>query len=50
MGPRQGRYVSFDPFYVKGPAYGGLVGESEPRDDTSGTQTPRAEYNFPTGR
>jgi len=26
VGPRQGRYVSFDPFYVKGPAYGGLVG------------------------
>lgn len=29
MGPRQGRYVSFDPFYVKGPAYGGLVGDVE---------------------
>ncbi len=26
VGPRQGRYVSFEPFYVKGPAYGGLVG------------------------
>jgi CubicO group peptidase (beta-lactamase class C family) len=26
VGPRQGRYVTFDPFYVKGPAYGGLVG------------------------
>ena len=26
VGPRQGRYVSFNPFYVKGPAYGGLVG------------------------
>jgi len=29
VGPRQGRYVSFDPFYVKGPAYGGLVGGVE---------------------
>ena len=29
VGPRQGRYVSFDPFYVKGPAYGGLVGNAE---------------------
>ena len=26
VGPRQGRYVSFNPFYVKGAAYGGLVG------------------------
>jgi CubicO group peptidase (beta-lactamase class C family) len=26
VGPRQGRYVSFNPFYVKGSAYGGLVG------------------------
>jgi CubicO group peptidase (beta-lactamase class C family) len=26
VGLRQGRYVSFNPFYVKGPAYGGLVG------------------------
>jgi CubicO group peptidase (beta-lactamase class C family) len=26
VGPRQGRYVYFNPFYVKGPAYGGLVG------------------------
>jgi CubicO group peptidase (beta-lactamase class C family) len=26
VGPRRGRYVSFEPFYVKGPAYGGLVG------------------------
>jgi CubicO group peptidase (beta-lactamase class C family) len=26
VGPRQGRYVTFNPFYVKGPAYGGLVG------------------------
>lgn len=26
VGSRQGRYVTFDPFYVKGPAYGGLVG------------------------
>ena len=26
VGPRQGRYVAFRPFYVKGPAYGGLVG------------------------
>jgi CubicO group peptidase (beta-lactamase class C family) len=26
VGRRQGRYVSFNPFYVKGPAYGGLVG------------------------
>jgi CubicO group peptidase (beta-lactamase class C family) len=29
VGPRQGRYVSFCPFYVKGPAYGGLVGGVE---------------------
>jgi CubicO group peptidase (beta-lactamase class C family) len=26
VGPRQGRYVAFNPFYVNGPAYGGLVG------------------------
>ena len=26
---RQGRYAAFDPFYVKGPAYGGLVGVVE---------------------
>lgn len=26
VGPRQGRYVAFNPFYVKGPAYGGIVG------------------------
>ncbi len=26
VGPRYGRYASFNPFYVKGPAYGGLVG------------------------
>jgi CubicO group peptidase (beta-lactamase class C family) len=26
VGHRQGRYVAFNPFYVKGPAYGGLVG------------------------
>ena len=26
VGPRYGRYASFEPFYVKGPAYGGLVG------------------------
>ncbi len=26
VGSRQGRYVAFNPFYVKGPAYGGLVG------------------------
>ena len=29
VGPRQGGYVSFEPFYVKGPAYGGLVGAVE---------------------
>jgi CubicO group peptidase (beta-lactamase class C family) len=29
VGPRQERYVSFRPFYVKGPAYGGLVGGVE---------------------
>src|SRR5215211_765029 len=29
VGPRQGRYVTFNPFYVKGPAYGGLVGGVE---------------------
>ena len=27
VGRRQGRYVAFKPFYVKGPAYGGLVGD-----------------------
>ena len=26
VGPRQGRYVMFNPFYVNGAAYGGLVG------------------------
>jgi CubicO group peptidase (beta-lactamase class C family) len=26
VGPRRGRYVAFNPFYVNGPAYGGLVG------------------------
>jgi CubicO group peptidase (beta-lactamase class C family) len=29
VGPRQGRYVTFNPFYVKGPAYGGMVGDVE---------------------
>ncbi|HSL01428.1 MAG TPA: serine hydrolase domain-containing protein [Rubrobacteraceae bacterium] len=29
VGSRQGRYVSFNPFYVMGPAYGGLVGSVE---------------------
>jgi CubicO group peptidase (beta-lactamase class C family) len=29
VGPRQGRYVAFNPFYVRGPAYGGLVGSVE---------------------
>jgi CubicO group peptidase (beta-lactamase class C family) len=29
MGPREGRYVSFRPFYVKGAAYGGLLGGVE---------------------
>lgn len=29
VGSRQGRYVSFNPFYVNGPAYGGLVGSAE---------------------
>ena len=29
VGSRQGRYVAFNPFYVKGPAYGGLVGGGE---------------------
>jgi CubicO group peptidase (beta-lactamase class C family) len=29
VGPRHGAYVSFNPFYVKGPAYGGLVGGVE---------------------
>jgi CubicO group peptidase (beta-lactamase class C family) len=29
VGPRQGRYVSFNPFYVKGASYGGLVGGVE---------------------
>jgi CubicO group peptidase (beta-lactamase class C family) len=26
VGHRKGRYVAFNPFYVRGPAYGGLVG------------------------
>jgi CubicO group peptidase (beta-lactamase class C family) len=26
VGRRQGNYVAFNPFYVKGPAYGGLIG------------------------
>ena len=29
VGSRQGKYVAFNPFYVKGPAYGGLVGGVE---------------------
>ena len=29
VGSRQGRYVTFNPFYVDGPAYGGLVGGVE---------------------
>ena len=29
VGPRQGKYVAFNPFYVKGPAYGGLIGSVE---------------------
>jgi CubicO group peptidase (beta-lactamase class C family) len=29
VGTRHGRYVSFVPFYVKGPAYGGLIGGVE---------------------
>jgi len=29
VGHRHGAYVSFNPFYVKGPAYGGLVGGVE---------------------
>ena len=29
VGPRQGKYVAFNPFYVKGPAYGGLIGGVE---------------------
>ena len=29
VGQRQGGYVAFNPFYVKGPAYGGLVGGAE---------------------
>jgi CubicO group peptidase (beta-lactamase class C family) len=29
IGPRQGKYVAFNPFYVKGPAYGGLIGGVE---------------------
>ena len=29
VGRRQGRYVAFNPFYVKGPAYGGLIGGVE---------------------
>jgi CubicO group peptidase (beta-lactamase class C family) len=27
VGQRQGKYVAFNPFYVNGPAYGGLVGD-----------------------
>ena len=29
VGTRQGKYVAFNPFYVKGPAYGGLIGGIE---------------------
>ena len=29
VGNRQGKYVAFNPFYVKGPAYGGLIGGVE---------------------
>ena len=29
VGRRQGRYVAFNPFYVTGPAYGGLIGGVE---------------------
>ena len=29
VGPRQGRCVSFNPFYVNGPAYGGLIGGAD---------------------
>src|ERR671920_1257937 len=29
VGPRYGRYVTFNPFYVNGSAYGGLVGSAE---------------------
>lgn len=29
VGPRQGRYVALNPFYVNGPPYGGLVGGVE---------------------
>jgi CubicO group peptidase (beta-lactamase class C family) len=29
VGPRHGKYVAFNPFYVKGPAYGGLIGGVE---------------------
>jgi CubicO group peptidase (beta-lactamase class C family) len=29
VGLRQGKYVAFNPFYVKGPAYGGLIGGVE---------------------
>ena len=29
VGQRQGKYVAFNPFYVKGPAYGGLIGGVE---------------------
>jgi len=53
VGPRQGRYVSFNPFYVKGPAYGGLVGSVDEAarflllhlngGQTSGTQLLSAE-------
>ena len=29
VGTRQGDYVAFNPFYVNGPAYGGLVGSTD---------------------
>jgi CubicO group peptidase (beta-lactamase class C family) len=29
VGSRRGKYVAFNPFYVKGPAYGGLIGGVE---------------------
>lgn len=29
VGPRYGRYATFNPFYVTGAAYGGLVGSAE---------------------
>jgi CubicO group peptidase (beta-lactamase class C family) len=38
VGSRQGKYVAFNPFYVKGPAYGGLVGGVEGR--TGGGDAP----------